>query len=259
MTISRAVSKTSKREGLVISTTDTHLPRRIGEALKHADGRLELRYDNDEDFVGGNMDEMKPATGREGRNLTRRQEGDLLTSRGATGSAIMTRLMIAIVFLAGMGTAQAKIVVPAGSVIEVDEATIKAVVTMFERAEQAIKAHDLETVMGVYASQYNYHGLKKEDIRRVWKDLFDEYGEITNTHLFTKISKAGSGSNTVLEITCTGHLWAVSKTSGLHVPIDSWHEEVHYLGFEEGNWRIRGNVGESPRVLPFGTAPHPLF
>ncbi|HSF66250.1 MAG TPA: hypothetical protein VLA67_02360 [Nitrospiraceae bacterium] len=26
-----------------------------------------------------------------------------------------------------------------------------------------------------------------------------------------------------------------------------------------GVWRIRGNAGETPRVLPFGTAPHPLF
>jgi hypothetical protein len=158
-----------------------------------------------------------------------------------------------------METTHAKIVVPNGSVIEVDEPTVNAVVTLFERAEQAIKAHDLETVMAVYAAQYNYHGLKKDDIRRVWKDLFDEYGEIASTHLFTKINKVGSGRNAVLEVTCTGHLWAVSKTSGLYVPIDSWHEEVHYLVFEEGEWRIRGNVGESPRVLPFGTAPHPLF
>jgi hypothetical protein len=37
---------------LVISTTDTHLPRRIGEALKHAcHGELSLHYDQGEDFV----------------------------------------------------------------------------------------------------------------------------------------------------------------------------------------------------------------
>ena len=42
----------AKPEGLVISTTDSHLPRRIGEALKHAyHGELELHYDQDEDFV----------------------------------------------------------------------------------------------------------------------------------------------------------------------------------------------------------------
>ncbi|MBH0184416.1 MAG: hypothetical protein HP477_03060 [Nitrospira sp.] len=157
------------------------------------------------------------------------------------------------------GTAQAKIVVPAGSVIEVDGVIVKSVVAMFERAEQAVKDHELDTVMAVYSQQYNYHGLKKDDIRKVWKDLFDEYQEIASTHLLSKFTKVGSGSQAVLEVTCIGHLWARSKTSGLYVPIDSWHEEVHYLVMEEGEWRIRGNLGDSPRALPFGTSPHPLF
>lgn len=182
-----------------------------------------------------------------------------MNALGRTCLRTITFLMIVTAPLFGLGSAQAKIVVPAGSVIEADDATVTSVVTTFERAEQAIKAHDLETVLGLYSSQYNYHGLKRDDIRKIWKDLFDEYKEIASTHLFSKISKVGSGSNAVLEVTCTGHLWAVSKTSGLYIPIDSWHEEVHYLVFENGAWRIRGNVGESPRVLPFGTAPHPLF
>lgn len=172
----------------------------------------------------------------------------------------ITHLTIIFAFLAGMGTAQAKIVVPpTGSVIEVDMATLKAVIGTFEQAEEAIKAHDLDKVMAIYSPQYNYHGLKQDDIRKIWKELFDEYQEVASTHLFTKIAKVGLGRDAVLEVTCTGHLWAKSKTSGLSVPIDSWYEEVHYLVFEDGTWRIRGNVGESPRVLPFGTAPHPLF
>lgn len=183
-----------------------------------------------------------------------------MTLRGRTVLATITALIIIIaVSLAGRGTVQAKIVLPAGAVIEVDEGTVLAVIAAFEKAEQAVKAHDLETVMAVYSPQYNYHGLKKDDIRKIWKELFDEYKEIASTHLFSKITKVGSGGNAVLEVTCTGHLWARSKTSGLYVPIDSWHEEVHYLVFEDGGWRIRGNAGESPRVLPFGTAPHPLF
>lgn len=159
----------------------------------------------------------------------------------------------------GIGPAMAKIVVPSGSVIEVDEATVTTVVQAFEQAEQAIKAHDLEKVMGIYSAQYNYHGFKKDDIRKIWKDLFDEYEEIASTHLFTKMTKLGTGKEAVLEVTCTGHLWARSKTTGLYVPIDSWHEEVHYLIPENGAWRLRGHLGESPLVLPFGTAPHPLF
>ena len=172
----------------------------------------------------------------------------------------VVHLTILIAFLAGIGRAEAKIVVPpSGSVIEVDGATLKAVVGTFEQAEEAIKSHDLEKVMAIYSAQYNYHGLKKDDLWKIWKELFDEYQEIASTHLFTKMAKVGSGRDAVLEVTCTGHLWARSKTSGLYVPIDSWYEEIHYLVLEDGAWRIRGNVGESPRVLPFGTAPHPLF
>lgn len=182
-----------------------------------------------------------------------------MTVRGRTVCATITALMIMTASIVGMGMAQAKIVVPAGSIIEVDEATVNTVVAMFERAEQAVKAHDIETVMAAYSPQYSYHGLKKDDVRTVWKDLFDGYEEIASTHLFTKIAKVGGGSNAVLEVTCTGHLWAVSKNSGLYIPIDSWHDEVHFLRLEGGVWRIRGNAGETPRVLPFGTAPHPLF
>lgn len=50
--LSRIMSIERRREGLVVSTTDTHLPRRIGEALTHAcHGELDLCYDQDEDFV----------------------------------------------------------------------------------------------------------------------------------------------------------------------------------------------------------------
>jgi len=182
-----------------------------------------------------------------------------MTFRHRRISAIAIALTIFACSLTGIESAGAKIVVPEGSVIEVDGPTVKSVVALFERAEQAVTAHDLDAVMAVYSSQYNYHGLKKDDIRKVWKELFEEYQEIASTHLLTKFNKVGSGSHTVLEITCTGHLWARSKTSGLYVPIDSWHEEVHYLVFEENGWRIRGNLGDVPRTLPFGTSPHPLF
>lgn len=182
-----------------------------------------------------------------------------MTARSWSTCAAIAAFLI-LPFLADLGTVQAKIVVPpSGSMIEVNAATLKTVVGLFEAAEDAIKAHDLDKVMAVYSPQYNYHGLKREDLRKIWKDLFDEYQEIASTHLFTKMTKVGAGRDGVLEVTCTGHLWARSKTSGLYVPIDSWHEEVHYLVLENGTWRIRGNVGESPRVLPFGTAPHPLF
>jgi NMD protein affecting ribosome stability and mRNA decay len=50
--LSRIMGIESQPDGLIISTTDTHLPRRIGDALKHAyHGELELHYDQDEQFV----------------------------------------------------------------------------------------------------------------------------------------------------------------------------------------------------------------
>jgi hypothetical protein len=188
------------------------------------------------------------------------QEYQHETSRLSRVTLVVLSVILLVACSVGIMTAEAKIVVPpTGSVIEVDQATLKAVLDAFEQAEEAIKAHDLDKVMGMYSSHYNYHGLKKDDVRKIWKALFDEYQEIASTHLFTKITKVGAGRDAVLEVTCTGHLWAKSKTSGLYVPIDSWHEEIHYLVLEDKDWRLRGNVGESPRVLPFGTAPHPLF
>lgn len=106
----------------------------------------------------------------------------------------VVHLTILISFLAGIGIAEAKIVVPpSGSVIEVDVATLKAVVETFEQAEEAIKTHDLAKVMALYSPQYNYHGLKKDDLRKIWKELFDEYSEIASTHLFTKMTKVERG------------------------------------------------------------------
>lgn len=50
--LARIMSIETTPEGLVVSTTDSHLPRQMGEALKHAHhGELEIHYDKDEDFV----------------------------------------------------------------------------------------------------------------------------------------------------------------------------------------------------------------
>lgn len=50
--LSRVMDLEQQHEGLVVTTTDTHLPRRIGEALHHAyHGDLQFHYDQDEDFI----------------------------------------------------------------------------------------------------------------------------------------------------------------------------------------------------------------
>jgi hypothetical protein len=156
-------------------------------------------------------------------------------------------------------TGQAATSIQQGAVVEVDQAAVNQILEVFNKAEAAVAVEDLDGIMALYATQYNYHGLKHADIRKVWSDLFKEYRNLVDVHFFSKIVKVGSGSNAIIEVTCTGSLSGFSKTSGLRIPIDSWYGEVHFLALEGGTWRIRGNAGETPRVLPFGTAPHPLF
>lgn len=155
--------------------------------------------------------------------------------------------------------ASAEVQLLPGAAGDVDQATVDAVLATFRQAEQALGAGNVVGLMALYSEQYDYHGMKKADMRKVWTNLFDEFSALSDIHHFSRMSKVGSGTKTIIEVTCTGTLSGLSKTGGLRVPIDSWYEEVHYMTIEEGQWRIRGNVGESPRFMPFGTSPHPLF
>ena len=176
-------------------------------------------------------------------------------------SCLNRRMLVAVTVLslATGTTGQASTSISQGSVVEVDQATVSQILDVFHKADAAIAAENLDGVMALYATQYNYHGLKQADIRKIWSELLREYRDIANTHFFSQIVKVGSGSNAIIEITCTGSLSGISKTTDLRIPIDSWYEEVHFLTLEGGVWRIRGNAGDQPRVLSFGTAPHPLF
>jgi hypothetical protein len=166
---------------------------------------------------------------------------------------------VAAVSLVTGTTGEAATSIPPGAIVEVDQPTVNQILDVFHKAEAAIAAGNLDGVMALYATQYNYHGLKQTNVRKIWSNLFEEYRDISAVHFFSKIAKVGSGSNTIIEVTCTGSLSGVSKISGLRIPIDSWYQEVHFLTLEGGVWRIHGNAGETPRVMPFGTAPHPLF
>ncbi len=174
-------------------------------------------------------------------------------------SRFLQLTVIMCVWLLSPFQAPAETTLPAGAVIEVEDPVVREILATFQQADDAIRRRDLNGLMNVYSGHYNYHGLTAKDIRAVWADLFSEYQDISTVHLFSHIAQVGSGSRRTVEVTCTGHLSARSKTSGLVVPIDSWHEEIHYLVHEDGRWRIRGNAGERPSVMPFGTAPHPLF
>lgn len=50
--LSRIMTVEEQEDALVIATTDTHLPQRIGEALHHAyHGELDIHYSRDQQFI----------------------------------------------------------------------------------------------------------------------------------------------------------------------------------------------------------------
>ena len=64
--LSRVMASEKRNHDLVITTTDTHLPQRIGSALKHAHGgELDLKYAKDEYLVRADLEKMNIFGGRQ--------------------------------------------------------------------------------------------------------------------------------------------------------------------------------------------------
>ena len=154
----------------------------------------------------------------------------------------------------------AKVEIVTGAAVMADEATVKEILVTFDRAEQAIQAKDLDGLMALYSKRYNYHKLRKSDVRRIWEEIFEYHHGLHSRHLFTKIDKVVQTSGEVTaQVTCTGALWGLADETGKKVTVDSWFEEVHYLVKEDGTWRIIGNEEGAIEAPRFGHAPHPLF
>jgi hypothetical protein len=145
------------------------------------------------------------------------------------------------------------------AVIEADQESLTELIGTFDRAQEAIRARDVDALMGLYAPNYQNHGLKRGDIRKIWTDLFARYDLIANMHTFSAVKVVTVGKHTTAEITCTGAVWANSRETKQRIPIDSWHQEVHRLVKGKDGWRIVGNLGGDQTIRQFGTAPHPLF
>lgn len=157
-------------------------------------------------------------------------------------------------------TVEAKTQLTPSTIQEVDQQTVNDLLATFEQAERAMQSRDLDGVMSLYSEDYDYHGLKKADIRHIWQQLFDHYTELESIHTFSMIRRVGPVSKLTAEMTCTGVIWGMSKQTSLRTPIDSWYEEIHYLRKDNGRWRIVGHAGGNVQpVLQFGIAPHPLF
>jgi hypothetical protein len=168
-------------------------------------------------------------------------------------------MLIGSVFVVAPSFALALTQILPEAVVESDQQSVTELIGTFDRAQEAIRARDIDALMGLYAATYQFHGLKRDDIRKIWADLFARFDLIANIHTFSAIKVVTTGKETVAEITCTGAVWANSRKTKQRVPIDSWQQEVHRLVKGKGGWRITGNLGGEKAVRQFGTAPHPLF
>jgi hypothetical protein len=144
------------------------------------------------------------------------------------------------------------------AVIKADDKTVGDILAAFNRAEEALHAGDIDALMEVYARDYHYRDLMKDDVRKIWGSLFKKYSQISSTHVFSQVVAEGRKPSTA-KITCTGRLWGTSKESGERVILDSWFFEVHHLVSEEGAWRVHGVPGEPPEALGLPVTPHPFF
>ena len=137
---------------------------------------------------------------------------------------------------------------------------VKGLLAAFERAEAALQKEDVDALMRFYAPTYDYHGLKDDDVRRVWGEVFEHYKAVESLHLFSDVKVLRVKDELRVEVTCTGGLYGTDEHTGKRLTLDSWFREVHYLVKEGDAWRFLGNAGEVPAGAPFSSAPHhPLF
>jgi hypothetical protein len=137
---------------------------------------------------------------------------------------------------------------------------VKDLIAAFERAEAALQTEDIDTLMPFYSPEYDYHGLKEPDVRRVWGEVFAHYKALESVHLFSDIKVVRVNGELRAEVTCTGGLYGTDERSGNRVTLDSWFREVHFLVKDKSGWRFLGNAGDVPTAAPFASAPHhPLF
>ncbi len=70
--------------------------------------------------------------------------------------------------------------------------------------------------MRVYLEQYSSHGLKKADMRKVWKNLFEQCQESTRMHHLSHLTSVGSGPATISEVHGTRSLGPVQHRQRTH-------------------------------------------
>jgi hypothetical protein len=151
--------------------------------------------------------------------------------------------------------------VPYSATVQADTNTEADILNSFKRAENAMKRKDLDTLMNFYADDYKHAGFTKDSLRTEWTRLFQDYRDFSTTHVLTRIVVDADGVPRTSQATCTGSLWAISNDTNRRVNIDSWYNEIHYLVYVDGAWRIQGHAWDAanPKDPHAVRPPHPFF
>jgi len=155
-------------------------------------------------------------------------------------------------------TALAKLRIGTGADIQADDKTVRDIEAAFIRAEAAINKGDIDSLMALYSQDYHFGVLTKHDMRSIWEGFFRKYHRVETAHSFSRIV-VQQGHPLTAVITCTGSIWGTSNKADDRVNLSSWLGNVHFLVYEKGAWRIRGQDRKSPNLSSFEGAPPPLF
>jgi len=145
--------------------------------------------------------------------------------------------------------------------IHADQKTVDEILRTFHRTEEAVQHEDLDALMRLYSDSYKNRGWTKDTLRAEWKQLFQDYRDVSMTHVLTRIDVNVDTIPPSAQVTCTGSLWAISNETNEQANLDSWFGEVHYLTYADGIWRMRGHAWEvlNPKESRTARPSHPFF
>jgi len=155
-------------------------------------------------------------------------------------------------------TTWAKFRIGTGTDIQADDKTVREIEATFMRAEASINDGDVNSLMELYSQDYQYGTLTKHDMKTIWEGFFRKYHRVRTSHSFSRIV-VQQGHPLTAEITCTGSIWGTTHKPERRVNLASWLGDIHFLVYEKGAWRIRGQDRKSANLSSFEGAPPPLF
>ncbi|MBI5747310.1 MAG: nuclear transport factor 2 family protein [Nitrospirae bacterium] len=173
------------------------------------------------------------------------------------GRSFFITLFILFLILWSIGPLMAKTDIGKNAEIHALPEEVKELMATFERMDKAIQSKNLDVLMNSYSKNYSHFGADRNEMRKVWTRLFQDYKELLIGHTFNRIHI--DRSKRMAYIVCTGLVFGINTRTGKKERIDGWVDEVHYLIHEEGEWKILGHDVESIEPGRFGAAFHPLF